>query len=87
MLAKREKLRIMQSIKRPVLEVIKSVRSSEPEASPKNHLVPLNTAFGSAESTEDVYFSFKLLQQISGEKLSDFFATIREIADQGGTDG
>ncbi|XP_049329329.1 uncharacterized protein LOC111193656 [Astyanax mexicanus] len=75
---KEKKRRIMESVKGPALEVIKSVRSSEPEASPKTYLDALNTAFGSAESAEDVYFSFRLLQQRSGERLSDFLRRLEK---------
>uniref|UniRef100_A0A3B4DUJ8 Paraneoplastic antigen Ma1 homolog n=1 Tax=Pygocentrus nattereri TaxID=42514 RepID=A0A3B4DUJ8_PYGNA len=75
---KEKKRRIMESVKGPALEVIQSVRSGEPEASPKTYLDALNTAFGSAESAEDVYFSFRLLQQRSGERLSDFLRRLEK---------
>lgn len=85
---KEKKRRIMESVKGPALEVLKSVRSSEPEAGPRTYLDALNTAFGSAESAEDLYFSFRLLQQRSGEKLSDFLRrlekTLTKVVQMGG---
>ena len=69
---KDKRRRIMESLKGPALELLKAVRLSDPDASPENCLDALESAFGLAESGDDLYFSFRLMQQQSGEKLSDF---------------
>ncbi|CAL9702059.1 unnamed protein product [Knipowitschia caucasica] len=67
-----KKRRLIESLKGPALEIAKSVRDSDPEACPSEYLNALEGAFGSAESGDDLYFSFRLMQQLPGEKLSDF---------------
>ncbi|XP_007545199.2 paraneoplastic antigen Ma3 homolog, partial [Poecilia formosa] len=69
---KEKRRRIMESLKGPALEVIKAVRLSDPDVSPEECLEALDSAFGMAESGDDLYFAFRLMQQQSGEKLSDF---------------
>lgn len=64
--------RLMESLKGPALEIVKSVRDSNTESTPAEYLEALESAFGPAESGDDLYFSFRLMQQQSGEKLSDF---------------
>ncbi|KAI3370897.1 hypothetical protein L3Q82_007406 [Scortum barcoo] len=64
--------RLVGSVKGPALEIVKALRHGNPEASPKECLEALESAFGSAESGEDLYFAFRLMQQQTGEKLSDF---------------
>ncbi|XP_014876550.1 paraneoplastic antigen Ma1 homolog [Poecilia latipinna] len=69
---KEKRRRIMESLKGPALEVIKAVCLSDPDVSPEECLEALDSAFGMAESGDDLYFAFRLMQQQSGEKLSDF---------------
>uniref|UniRef100_A0A3P8NZ75 CCHC-type domain-containing protein n=1 Tax=Astatotilapia calliptera TaxID=8154 RepID=A0A3P8NZ75_ASTCA len=69
---KEKRRRLMESLKGPALEIAKSVRESDPEAGPVEYLEALESAFGSAESGDDLYFAFRLMQQQSSEKLSDF---------------
>ncbi|XP_054916007.1 paraneoplastic antigen Ma2 homolog [Poeciliopsis prolifica] len=69
---KEKRRRLMESLKGPALEIAKSVRESNPEAGPDEYLEALESAFGSAESGDDLYFAFRLMQQQPGEKLSDF---------------
>jgi len=53
--------RIMESLKGPA--VVKAVRTADPEVSPTLCLEAIESAFGSAETGEDLYFAFRLLQQ------------------------
>uniref|UniRef100_A0A3P8RUW1 CCHC-type domain-containing protein n=1 Tax=Amphiprion percula TaxID=161767 RepID=A0A3P8RUW1_AMPPE len=69
---KEKRRRLMESLKGPALEIAKSVREADPEASPTEYLEALESAFGSAESGDDLYFAFRLMQQQPSEKLSDF---------------
>lgn len=70
--AKEKRRRIMESLKGPALGVVKAARNADPEVSPSMCLDAIESAFGSAESGEDLYFAFRLLQQQPKEKLSDF---------------
>lgn len=56
----------------PALAVVKAVHTAETEISPKKCLEAIESAFGPTESGEELYFAFRLMQQHSGEKLSDF---------------
>ncbi|XP_028852227.1 paraneoplastic antigen Ma1 homolog [Denticeps clupeoides] len=69
---KEKKRRIMESIRGPALEVIKVARDDAPDLSSRDYVNALERAFGSAESGEDLYFTFRLMQQLPREKLSDF---------------
>lgn len=54
------------------------MRASDPDVSPEDSLEALEHAFGTAESGEELYFAFRLLQQQSGEKLSDFLRRLEQ---------
>lgn len=71
--------RILECLRGPALEVVKSLRLSKPRASSEEYLNALDNAFGSAESGEDLYFSFRLIQQKAGEKLSDYVRRLEPI--------
>ena len=51
----------MESLKGPALAVVKAVRTADPEVSPAQCLEAIESAFGSAETVEDLYFAFRLL--------------------------
>ncbi|XP_055011546.1 paraneoplastic antigen Ma1 homolog [Boleophthalmus pectinirostris] len=69
---KDKRRKIMESLKGPALELIKAIRLSDPDVTADKCLEALESAFGLAESGDDLYFSFRLLQQQPVEKLSDF---------------
>ncbi|XP_017291689.1 paraneoplastic antigen Ma2 homolog [Kryptolebias marmoratus] len=56
---KEKRRRLMESLKGPALEIAKSVRESNPEAGPDEYLEALESAFGNAESGDDLYFAFR----------------------------
>uniref|UniRef100_A0A3B1IUI3 Gypsy retrotransposon integrase-like protein 1 n=3 Tax=Astyanax mexicanus TaxID=7994 RepID=A0A3B1IUI3_ASTMX len=64
--------RIVESLKGPALEIAQAVRFNEPNAQPEAYIEALETAFGISESGEDLYFAFRALRQVPGERLSDF---------------
>ncbi|KAM3873729.1 paraneoplastic antigen Ma1 homolog [Diretmus argenteus] len=74
---KEKRRRTMASLKGPALEIAKAVRAVNPDTSPAECLKALESAFGSAESGDDLYFAFRLMQQQSGEKLSDFLRRLK----------
>ncbi|XP_013856046.1 paraneoplastic antigen Ma1 homolog, partial [Austrofundulus limnaeus] len=75
--SKREKRkRIVESLKGPALEIAQAVRANDPDASPEEYIEALERAFGSPESPEDLYFSFRALRQNAGEGLSDFLRRV-----------
>ena len=71
--------RLIGSLKGPALEIVKAVRHANPDASPKECLEALESAFGSAESGDDLYFAFRLMQQQKGETIR-FPSTSREVS-------
>ncbi len=76
---KEKKLRIVESLRGPALEIIQAVRFTNSEASPKEYLAAIESAFGSSESGEDLYFKFRALRQRHGECLSDFLRRLEKI--------
>lgn len=83
-----KKRRLMESLKGPALEIVKAVRDSSLDASPAEFLEALDSAFGTAESGDDMYFAFRLMQQQPGEKLSDFLRrlerSLSKVVQRGG---
>lgn len=75
---KEKRRRLMEGLRGPALDIITSARASDPEVSPEDCLEALEHAFGTAESGEELYFAFRLLQQRSCEKLSDFLRRLEQ---------
>uniref|UniRef100_A0A3B1JMP4 Paraneoplastic antigen Ma-like C-terminal domain-containing protein n=1 Tax=Astyanax mexicanus TaxID=7994 RepID=A0A3B1JMP4_ASTMX len=70
--AREKRRRLMESLKGPALEIVNTVRATTPNISPEECLEALESAFGTAESGDDLYFAFCLMQQQPGEKMSNF---------------
>ncbi|KAI7799692.1 hypothetical protein IRJ41_009439 [Triplophysa rosa] len=89
--AKEKKRRVIESLRGPALEIIKAVRGADAEVSPEEYLHALEQAFGSAESGDDLYFTFRLMQQHTGEKLSEFLRrlehALNKVVQRGGIPG
>lgn len=66
-----KKWRIVESLKGPAQEIIQAVRGSNPDASCMEYIQAIDNTFGSTESGEDLYLSFKSLYQKPNERLSD----------------
>ncbi|XP_072572259.1 uncharacterized protein [Paramormyrops kingsleyae] len=85
---KEKRRRIMESLRGAALEMIKAVRLSNPDATAKEYIEAIESAFGSSESGEDLYFAFRMLRQHSGELLSDFLrrmeVTLSKVVKKGG---
>ena len=60
--------RIIESLKGPALEIIQAVRINDPDATPDFYIEALESAFGTPESGEDLYFAFRSLHQQTGER-------------------
>ncbi|XP_059354029.1 paraneoplastic antigen Ma2 homolog [Carassius carassius] len=58
--------RLMECLRGPALEVVKAVRDSHPDSSPAEYLEALESAFGTAESGDDLYFAFRQMYQHQG---------------------
>lgn len=78
----------VESLKGPSLETVKAVRVSNPNVSPAMCLEALERAFKTAESGEDLYFSFLLVQQKHNEKPSEFLrrleSSLSKVVQKGG---
>ena len=85
---KEKRKRIVESLKGPALEIIKAVRLSNGDARASEYLVALESAFGTSESGEDLYFAFRLLRQNSCEALSEFLrrmeTSMTKVVQRGG---
>ncbi|XP_077058963.1 paraneoplastic antigen Ma1 homolog [Siphateles boraxobius] len=85
---KEKRRRLMESIKGPALEIVKSARVTDPEVSAAKCLEALENAFGTAESGEDLYFAFRMMRQQPTEKLSEFLRRLEQalvkVVQQGG---
>ncbi|KAM9376034.1 paraneoplastic antigen Ma1-like [Pholidichthys leucotaenia] len=55
--------RIMESLKGPALDIAQAVRANDPEAAPEEYIDALERTFGTSETGEDLYFSFRALHQ------------------------
>ncbi|KAK0148989.1 Paraneoplastic antigen Ma1 [Merluccius polli] len=75
---KEKRRRIMECLRGPALSVVKAVRTAEANVTPSKCLDAIESAFGAAESGEDLYFEFRLLQQEKNEKLSDFLRRLEQ---------
>lgn len=70
--------RLFESLRGPAFEIVKAARAANADITPAECVESLDEAFGSAESREDLYFSFRLLKQQSGEKLSEFLRRLEQ---------
>lgn len=65
---KEKRCRIIESLRGPALEIVRSLRFSNSA----DYISAVDRAFGSPETGEDLYFAYCLIQQKSGELLSDY---------------
>uniref|UniRef100_A0A3P9MIN7 Paraneoplastic antigen Ma1 homolog n=1 Tax=Oryzias latipes TaxID=8090 RepID=A0A3P9MIN7_ORYLA len=83
-----KKRRIVESLKGPALEIIQAVRMSNPDATHMDYIEVLESTFGTVESGEELYFTFKALHQKPNECLSDFLLrlerTLNKVVKRGG---
>ncbi|XP_041930265.1 paraneoplastic antigen Ma1 homolog [Alosa sapidissima] len=75
---KEKRRRLMESLRGPAPDIVNAARASDPDVTPEDCLEALEHAFGTAESGEELFFAFRLLQQQSGEKLSDFLRRLEQ---------
>uniref|UniRef100_A0A3P9IMX9 ribonuclease H n=1 Tax=Oryzias latipes TaxID=8090 RepID=A0A3P9IMX9_ORYLA len=76
---KEKKIRIMESVKGPALEILQAVRFNNPDATSQDYLDVVENTFGTPETGEELYFSFRMLGQQSGEKLSEFLRRMERV--------
>ncbi|KAL6491410.1 hypothetical protein MHYP_G00017550 [Metynnis hypsauchen] len=75
---KEKRRRLMESLRGPALEIVQAVRTGSLNVSPEACLEALEHAFGTAETGEELYFAFRLLQQQPTERLSDFLRRLEQ---------
>ncbi|XP_017341990.1 paraneoplastic antigen Ma1 homolog [Ictalurus punctatus] len=76
--AKEKRQRIMESLRRPALAVVKTVCTADADVTPHKCLDAIESAFRTAESGEYLYFDFRLLYQGQYEKLSDLLRRLEQ---------
>lgn len=74
-----KKMRIMESVKGPALEILQAVHFNDPSATSMDYIDILETTFGNPESGEELYFAFRMLCQQPNEKLSEFLRRMERI--------
>ncbi|XP_029350188.1 uncharacterized protein LOC115036194 [Echeneis naucrates] len=86
--AREKRKRIVESLKGPALEIIQAVRLNDPDFGPECCIEALESAFGTPESGEDLYFAFRSMYQQPSEKLSDFLRrlerSLTKVVQKGG---
>uniref|UniRef100_A0A3Q0RPQ5 Paraneoplastic antigen Ma-like C-terminal domain-containing protein n=1 Tax=Amphilophus citrinellus TaxID=61819 RepID=A0A3Q0RPQ5_AMPCI len=75
---KEKRRRLMESLRGPALEIVQAARAGNPDVSPEACLDALEHVFGTAETGEELYFAFRLLQQQPTERLSDFLRRLEQ---------
>lgn len=75
---KEKRRRIMESLRGPALAIVKAARLTTVDLKPEQCLEAIESAFGSAESGEELYIAFRLMQQKPSEKLSDFLKRLEQ---------
>uniref|UniRef100_A0A3B4U516 Uncharacterized protein n=1 Tax=Seriola dumerili TaxID=41447 RepID=A0A3B4U516_SERDU len=73
---KEKRRRILESLKGPALEIIQAVRMTQSDASPQDYIEAIESIFGTVESGEELYMSFRALHQQPGECLSAFLRRV-----------
>ncbi|XP_056437540.1 uncharacterized protein LOC130374637 [Gadus chalcogrammus] len=73
---KEKRRRILESLKGPAFEIIQAVRMTQPDASPREYIEAIESIFGTVESSEELYLSFRALHQQPGERLSEFLRRV-----------
>lgn len=73
---KEKRRRILESLKGPASEIIQAVRLTQPDASPQEYIKAIESIFGTIESPEELYLSFRALHQQPGERLSEFLRRV-----------
>ncbi|CAI5676583.1 unnamed protein product [Oreochromis niloticus] len=58
-----KKIRIMESVKGPALEILQAVRFNNPEATPQEYIDVIENTFDTPETGEELYFAFRMLCQ------------------------
>ena len=79
---KEKRRHIMECFRQP------AIRTAEADVTPSKCLDAMESAFGTPESGEDLYFEFRLLQQKTDEKLFDFLSrlehSLTKVVSKGG---
>lgn len=76
---KEKRMKIMESVKGPALEILQAVRFNNPDATPKEYIDVLENTFGTPETGEELYFAFRMLCQQPSEKLSAFLRRMERV--------
>lgn len=74
-----KRMRVMESVKGPALEILQAVRFNNPDTTATEYLDILENTFGTPETGEELYFAFRLLCQHPSEKLSEFLRRMERV--------
>uniref|UniRef100_A0A8C8RDV0 Paraneoplastic antigen Ma-like C-terminal domain-containing protein n=1 Tax=Pelusios castaneus TaxID=367368 RepID=A0A8C8RDV0_9SAUR len=71
--------RLIESLRGPALDVIRTLKLGDPGVSVKDCLEALSHAFGRNESADDIYCKFLSTKQKRGEKVSDYVQRLEKL--------
>lgn len=74
-----KRLKILESVKGPALEILQALRFNNPDATPNEYVDVLKNTFGSTDTGEDLFFAFRGLYQRPGETLSAFLRRMERV--------
>ncbi|XP_034740281.1 zinc finger CCHC domain-containing protein 12-like [Etheostoma cragini] len=74
-----KRMKIMESVKGPALEILQAVCFNNPEATPHDYIDVIENTFGTPETGEELYFAFRMLCQHPHEKLSAFLRRMEKL--------
>uniref|UniRef100_A0A673MIZ5 CCHC-type domain-containing protein n=1 Tax=Sinocyclocheilus rhinocerous TaxID=307959 RepID=A0A673MIZ5_9TELE len=77
-LSKLKRCRIMESLRGPALAIVKAAHLTTADLKPEQCLEAIEIAFVSAESGEELYIAFWLMQKQPSEKMSDFLKRLEQ---------
>lgn len=76
---KEKRMKIMESVKGPALEILQAIRFNNPDATPKEYIDVIENTFGTLETGEELYVAFRMLCQHPSEKLSVFLRRMERV--------
>ncbi|XP_033477323.2 paraneoplastic antigen Ma1 homolog [Epinephelus lanceolatus] len=74
-----KRMKIMESVKGPALEILQAVRFNDPDATPTEYIDVIENTFGTPETGEELYFAFRMLCQQPSERLSAFLRRMERV--------
>ncbi|XP_044860056.1 paraneoplastic antigen Ma1 homolog [Mauremys mutica] len=73
---------VLESLRGPAMRIIRALKDSQPAATVQDYLTALESVCGTTDSSEDLYYCFRLTYQDPHEQLSDFIRRLEDLLQQ-----